>query len=130
MPDIFVPLDTLNVTRYFSEVTGRNILYRYTIEYADRHRKALESAKNIAELKALLDSDKSLFSDFVRYAEQQGIATNRHELNISRDIILAQLRAYIGRNALGDDSGFYYNIYPVDKVMRRAVEELKLQNND
>jgi hypothetical protein len=31
---------------------------------------------------------------------------------------------------LGDDSGFYYNIYTIDKVMRRAVEELKRQNND
>ena len=73
MPDIFVPLDTLNVTKYFSEVAGRNILYRYTIDYSDRHRKALESAQSIAELKALLDGDKAMFNDFVRYAEKQGV---------------------------------------------------------
>lgn len=129
MPDIFIPMDTVSITRYYTKVWDSNTLYRYTLRYADRHREALDKVTTLEELDSLLSAD-DLLSDFVRYAEQQGIATNRHELNISRDIILAQLRAYIGRNALGDDSGFYYNIYPVDKVMRRAVEELKLQNND
>lgn len=128
MPDIFIPMDTVGITRYYTKVWDSNTLYRYTLRYADRHREALDKVTTLEELDSLLSAD-DLLSDFVRYAEQQGIATNRHELNISRDIILAQLRAYIGRNALGDDSGFYYNIYPVDKVMRRAVEELKLQNN-
>lgn len=129
MPDIFIPMDTVGITRYYTKVWDSNTLYRYTLRYADRHREALDKVATLEELDSLLSAD-DLLSDFVRYAEQQGIATNRHELNISRDIILAQLRAYIGRNALGDDSGFYYNIYPVDKVMRRAVEELKLQKND
>lgn len=129
MPDIFIPMDTVGITRYYTKVWDSNTLYRYTLRYADRHREALDKVTTLEELDSLLSAD-DLLSDFVRYAEQQGIATNRHELNISRDIILAQLRAYIGRNALGDDSGFYYNIYPVDKVMRRAVEELKLQKND
>ena len=129
MPDIFIPMDTVGITRYYTKVWDSNTLYRYTLRYADRHREALDKVTTLEELDSLLSAD-DLLSDFVRYAEQQGITTNRHELNISRDIILAQLRAYIGRNALGDDSGFYYNIYPVDKVMRRAVEELKLQKND
>lgn len=129
MPDIFIPMDTVGITRYYTKVWDSNTLYRYTLRYADRHREALDKVTTLEELDSLLSAD-DLLSDFVSYAEQQGIATNRHELNISRDIILAQLRAYIGRNALGDDSGFYYNIYPVDKVMRRAVEELKLQKND
>ena len=41
MPDVFVPMDTTDMTRYYIEVTGRNILYRYTLEYADRHREAI-----------------------------------------------------------------------------------------
>ena len=125
MPDIFVPLDTLNITKYFSQVSGRNILYRYTIDYSDRNRKALEEVKSIAELKALLDSDKSLFNDFVRYAEKQGVKPNWKEINRSRDIMEAQLRAYISRNSDLEDNAFYYFIYPIDRTVLRAVEELK-----
>lgn len=66
MPDVFIPADTTDVTKYFVEVAGRNILYRYTIEYADRHREALNAVKTIDELQALLDSDKTLVDDFVR----------------------------------------------------------------
>ena len=125
MPDIFVPLDTLNVTKYFSEVSGRNILYRYTIDYSDRHRKALESAKSVAELKALLDGDKNLFPDFVRYAERQGVKPNWKEIERSRKIMEAQLRAYISRNSDLEDNAFYYFIYPIDRTVLRAIEELE-----
>ncbi|MBO4935877.1 MAG: S41 family peptidase [Alistipes sp.] len=125
IPDIFVPLDTLNVTKYFSEVSGRNILYRYTIDYSDRHRKALEGAKNLAELKALLDGDKTLFTDFVRYAERQGVKPNWREIERSRKIMEAQLRAYISRNSDLEENAFYYFIYPIDRTILRAIEELE-----
>ena len=125
MPDIFVPADTTRINKYFAEVSGRNILYRYTIEYSDRHRKELESAKSLAELKALLDGDATLFSGFVRYAEQQGVKPNWKEINSLRDIMEAQLRAYISRNSDLEEKAFYYFIYPIDKTVLRAIEELK-----
>ena len=125
MPDIFVPLDTLNITKYFSEVAGRNILYRYTIEYADRHRKALEGAKSVTELRALIDGDKEMFDDFVRYAEKHGVKPNWKDIARSRHIMEAQLRAYISRNSDLEDNAFYYFIYPIDKTVLRAIEELK-----
>ena len=127
MPDIFVPLDTLNITKYFTEVSGRNILYRYTIDYSDRHRKELESVKNIKELRLLLDSDTALFSDFVRYAEHQGIKPNWKEIARSRKIMEAQLRAYISRNSNLEDNAFYYFIYPIDRTVLRAIEVLEQQ---
>lgn len=125
MPDVFVPLDTLNITKYFSEVAGRNILYRYTIEYADTHRKELDAAKNIAQLEMLLDGDTELFANFVRYAEKQGVAPNWEDISRSREIMEAQLRAYIARNSDLEDNAFYYFIYPIDKTVLQAIKELE-----
>ena len=125
MPDVFVPLDTLNITKYFSEVAGRNILYRYTIEYADTHRKELDAAKNIAQLEMLLDGDTELFANFVRYADRQGVAPNWSEIDRSREIMEAQLRAYIARNSDLEDNAFYYFIYPIDKTVLQAIKELE-----
>lgn len=125
MPDIFIPLDTLNVTKYYAEVSGRNILYRYTIDYADSHRKELDRIQSIKELERLLDKDKGLFSDFVRYAERKGVKPNWNQINRSREIMEAQLRAYIARNSDLEDNAFYYFIYPIDRTLRRAVEELE-----
>ena len=124
MPDVFIPADTTDVTKYFIEVSGRNILYRYTIEYADRHREALNAVQTIGDLQALLDSDKTLVDDFVRYAARKGVAPRYGDIARSRRLIEAQLRAYIGRNTKLE------NIYPVDNVIVRAVGILKEDKND
>ena len=130
MPDVFIPADTTDVTKYFIEVSGRNILYRYTIEYADRHREALNAVQTIGDLQALLDSDKTLVDDFVRYAARKGVAPRYGDIARSRRLIEAQLRAYIGRNTKLEDNGFYANIYPVDNAIVRAVGILKEDKND
>lgn len=106
MPDLFVPVDTTDVTRYFLEVSGRNILFRYTLEYADRHRDALNAVKTIPELQALLDADKELMNDFIRYAARNGVQPDYKDIARSRKLIEAQLRAYIGRNTPLNEADF------------------------
>ncbi len=124
MPDVFVPMDTTDITKYYVEVTGRNILYRYTIEYADAHREALNGVHTLGELTALLDADKGMFDDFVRYAAAKGVKPVPSEIARSRKIMEAQLRAYIGRNTPLEDDGFYYNIFPIDNVVQEALKLL------
>lgn len=130
MPDLFVPADTTDLTKYYIEVAGRNILYRYTIEYADRHREALNAVQSLGELQALLDGDRTLVEDFVRYAARKGVAPRPADIARSRRLIEAQLRAYIGRNTALEDNGFYANIYPVDNVILRAIEVLNESQKD
>lgn len=127
MPDIFMPLDTVGITKYYNEVWNSNVLYRYTIDFTDRHRAEIDALQSVEQLDSML-SAHDLMGEFVRFAERNGVKTNRTELATSRRIILAQIRAYIGRNALGNESGFYSNIYAIDDVMQRAVEELKTMN--
>lgn len=124
MPDIFIPLDTLGQSKYYNEVWKSNVLYRYTLDFTDRHRKQIDAITTLAELDALL-SESNLVEEFTRYAERNGVATDEEGLRTSRHIIEAQIRAYIGRNALDDEAGFYYNIYAIDEAMQRAVEELR-----
>ncbi|MBE6202171.1 MAG: S41 family peptidase [Rikenellaceae bacterium] len=124
MPDIFIPLDTVGITPYYNKVWNTNTLFRYTLDFADRHRAELDAVKSLDDLDALYNR-VNLVEEFVDYAEDAGIETNTEELAESYDIIHAQLRAYIGRNAMSDESGFYYNIYPIDDAVKRAVKELK-----
>ncbi len=124
MPDIFIPLDTMGVTNYYNEVWQTNVLYRYTMDFTDRHRTEMDEVETLDELDELLDN-ADLLNDFIRYAERNGIETKHDDLARSREVIIAQLRAYIGRNAMDDEAGFYYNIYAIDDAMQRAVEELR-----
>ena len=125
MPDVFVPLDTTHLSRYYMEVSGRNILYRYTIDYADKHRAALNKVQTLEQLDSLLDADKNLFNDFVRHAAQKGVKPNRADIAKSREVMEAQLRAYIGRNTVLEDDAFYHSIFPIDNVLISAMKWLE-----
>lgn len=125
MPDIFIPADTTDITDWFIKVSGLNILYRYTLEYADRHREELNKVSSIEQLNSLLDSDKQLVGDFIKYASAKGVKPNYKQIARSRKIVEAQLRAYIGRNTDLEDVGFYVNIYPIDKNITRSIQVLE-----
>lgn len=128
MPDLFVPLDTTDVTKYFVEVSGRNILYRYTIEYADRHRAELDKIETLGQLRAFLDADRNLLDDFVAYAARHGVKPVPREIAVSRQLIEAQLRAYISRNTKLESNGFYDNIYKIDNAVLRSLEVLNAED--
>lgn len=122
MPDIFVPLDTLDMTPYYYVVTGLNILYAYTMEYSDSHREEINNIDTIDELNFFLDSDKYLLDDFVRYAKSKGVEPNYKEILISRNLLTSLLRAYIGRHTKLESTGYFSNIYAIDDALQKSVE--------
>ena len=122
MPDVYVPIDTLDMTPYYYKATGLNVLYRYTLEYSDRHRKAINAVRSVEELNALLDSDTRLLEDFVAWAESKGLKADWGEINTSQELLTAMLRAYIGRNTELSDVGYFSQIAPIDESLRKALE--------
>ena len=124
MPDIFIPVDTTKVSDFYNKVWDANILYRDTLDFADHNRAKLDKVATLEQLDAVL-GEADIINDFLAYAERHGVTATKEDLEASRSVLLTQIRAYIGRNALGDESGYYYNIYPIDDVMLSAVKELR-----
>ncbi len=123
MPDIFVAVDTTDMSKYFIEVSAKNILFRYTIEYSDRNRDRLEQIKTLDDLQRYWAGDKTLLSDFVAYAARKGVAAEWSDIERSRKLLESQLRAYVSRNTSLEDNGFYINIFDVDNIVQRALRE-------
>jgi carboxyl-terminal processing protease len=117
-------VDTTKVSDFYNKVWDANILYRFTLDFTDRNRAKLDEAKTLEQLDAVLN-EADLIKEFLQYAERNGVTPTEDDLQKSREVLLTQIRAYIGRNTLGDESGYYYNIYPIDDVMLRAVKELR-----
>ena len=124
MPDRFVPADTTDITPYLREVTGRNILYRFTIEYADRHRNELNRITTLPELDAFFAKDPGLLSEFIRYAARAGVAPKPSQIERSKAIILSQIKAYVGRNTPLEDNAFYHALQGIDSTVQQALKEM------
>ena len=79
---------------------------------------------NVNDLEAYLDK-QNLVSQFISYVTNTyNVAENYRELNISKDIILNQIKAYIARNII-DNKGFYPIWNKNDATFIYAVDFLK-----
>ena len=126
MPDIFVPIDTSDVTSYFRAVTDwdKNILYRFTLEFSDRNRARLNEITSLEELDRFFAEQPNLLNDFIAFATRSGVAPNAADIEKSKALILSQIKAYIGRNSALEDNAFYHNIQKIDPVIDKALETL------
>lgn len=123
MPDIFVPNDTAGITSYYLNVVNAGLIQKYTFDYTDRNRDRLEKAKDVATLLRMLPDDDTLLQDFVSYSQKAGVAPRWYYINISRDLIVNQLKAMIARNALGVE-GYFKVFNELDPTVVSGVEAL------
>jgi carboxyl-terminal processing protease len=125
MPDIFVPWDTSGVTDYLVAVRNRGFVYRFALEYTDKHRAELSKLTSIEEFTSYIDKSNVL-KQFVNYVTEKGVKYNAKQFRTSKKIIDTQLKAYIGRNIF-DNQGYYPIIEEIDNTLQVAIQEL---NND
>lgn len=123
MPDIFVPRDTTQYTSYFSQAANKGLIYEFSFRYTDQHRAELSRFKTWQELNAYLDR-QSLVNAFTGYAANKGLIPNLKQINISKRLILDQIKTYITRNTLGD-AGFYPLLNATDKTVHQALEAIR-----
>ena len=122
-PDIFVPRDTTNITSYFLQIMNTGALYRFAFEYADKNRETLKQYNNCDSLLAYLQS-QPLLEEFVSYAQSKGIKRRPVYIQISKQLILDGLYAYIVRNTL-EENDFYQVLAKNDKTILKAQEILR-----
>jgi len=123
MPDIFIPIDTTGISDYFLAIRNSGLIYRFALKFTEDKREAMKKYKDLASLDRWL-TDQDLTSQFIRFAEQNGIPPNRQQIAISKEIIHVQLKAYIARNML-DNKGFYPIWQAIDRTLLKALEYIQ-----
>lgn len=124
MPDVFVPSDTIGITSYYVNVANAGHIQNFAYEYADLNRADLSKSKTVAELLRKLPSDNVLLGSFVYYATQAGTPARWYYINLSRNLIVNQLKALIARDILGWNA-YYEVMNSHDPVVLEALKQLK-----
>lgn len=124
MPDLFVPEDTTGMTGYYVNVSNAGLIQEFAYDMAERYRSRLAGAKNINQFLSLLPDDASLLNDFVSFAASKGVPARWYYINISRDLILRNLKAVIARDAVGYGM-FIEMLNQGDKTIENAVNMLR-----
>ncbi len=123
MPDIFVPIDTSEVTSYYSTLINHRIIHDFAFQYSDQNRNNLSKLKDYHSMLAYLKK-QPLLEGVVSFAESNGIRRRPVLINISGKQIEKLTQACIIRNQFGDD-GFYPVFLENDPMIVKAIEAIK-----
>ena len=124
VPDIFVPIDTTKVGRFYIGCNRKATPMRFASAYFDAHHAELQAIDNFDDLVRYLDS-AGLEQRFLSYAKSKdGLVPDGNEWDVERAYMMAQVRALVGRySKLGDNA--YYHIYlDIDEVYKTALRSI------
>jgi carboxyl-terminal processing protease len=128
MPDIFVPVDTTDITSYYIKLENKDIFNLFAFEYSDANRERLSKFNNYREMLEYLKTQPVLY-DIVRYAEGKGIKRRSNLIAKSTNHILITTYACIIRNFFGDEA--FFPVYMSrDPMVEKAVEIIQKGNAD
>ena len=109
VPDIFVARDTTGITSYYAAVANAGLIQKYAYRFTDTNRQKFKKLKDYKQFLRVLPNDEALLMDFVTYATKNGVPARWYYINISRNLLLTQLKALMARDMFGNDA--FYPIY-------------------
>lgn len=123
-PDVFVPLDTTEFTKYYRNVMAKGVLNQYTIKYVDRNRKALlKQYRNDSEYVDRFEVTPEMLKEMYDLAAKEEVEYDAEQAAQSEPLFKMIIKALIGRDLY--DQATYFKVYnrhdPIYKEALRVI---------
>lgn len=123
MPDEFVPLDTLQYTKFHRQLAAKSIIINANLKYIDNNRKQLK--KQYPTFESFRDSfqvPQSVIDGIMAEAEKQKVkAKDDAELQRTLPYLRLQLKALIARD-LWDMNEYFQLMNKKNHIVQRALQ--------
>ena len=128
MPDVFVPVDTTENSKYYRDLMAKGIFNLYAVDYVDKHRSAIKSTYS-----TLTDFDKRFaltegdLRQFIAMGEKDSVKYDEKQYRTSETLIKTVLKGLIARDVYADP-GAYTMI--INHRNHDVLEALRVINDD
>ena len=123
MPDIFVGLDTSDITDYFGDLVRGGHINNYVISYIKNNRESLKSNyPNFEVFNKNFSCDDDFMTNFFSYVKREApeLVFNESEYLISKKIIQMRIRANLAQDLWSTSES--YQIYnDFNEALQKAV---------
>ena len=123
MPDIFVPNDTSDISKYYYLVSNAGLFQKFAFDYCDKNRNTLKNCKTTNQLLKQLPSDEDLRIQFVDYAQKNKITPRQFDIEKSKRLITYLVKALIARDIVGTQ-GYYEVFNSYDNTVQNAISHI------
>ena len=128
MPDVFVPVDTTENSKYYRDLMAKGIFNQYAVDYVDKHRSTIKSTYS-----TLTDFDKRFaltegdLRQFIAIGEKDSVKYDEKQYRTSETLIKTVLKGLIARDVYADP-GAYTMI--INHRNHDVLEALRVINDD
>ena len=125
MPDVFVPLDTLQYTKFHRQLVLKGVVINTDLRYIDNHRDELKRLYPTFDVfRRDFSVPRQLIDDVVKEGAKQNVKPkDDDELQQTLPLLTTQLKALVARD-LFDMSEYFQIMNEKSDIVRKAVEEL------
>ena len=126
MPDVFVPLDTAQITKFHVALRRNNLITETTLRYIDNHRKELrQQYKTFEQFERNFVVPKSLIDEILEAAKAKKITPkdDKELANTIEDLRFSLKSMFI--NGLYESSDFYHFVNQRNNIVQEALNQLK-----
>lgn len=122
IPDVFVPIDTTKATDFFIRCNKKATTMRFASAMFDKYKAVLPTIDDFSRLERYFE-DIALDQQFLDFAARvDGIRPAPGEWEESREYMMPQINALVGRYSKLDEEAFYRFYLPVDETIKTALK--------
>jgi carboxyl-terminal processing protease len=122
MPDIFIPMDTMGLSWYFTDLRYTPAFQNYAFDFLSNKRG---NWKTLEEFNSKFQVSDKMLRDFTAYADKYyKIPLNTKGFETSKEVIRYNLKAEIARQ-LWTEQGYYTVVSAYDTEVLKALQFLQ-----
>ncbi|MCG8574799.1 MAG: S41 family peptidase [Flavobacteriales bacterium] len=110
VPDVFVPLDTLQFSEMYRDINRKGLINTFTFDYVDDNREALNKEyKDFDKFERDFAVQGEIMDSFWKAVKEEGIEYSEEDYKVSGNLIETLIKARIASNFYGTEK--YYPIF-------------------
>lgn len=126
MPDYFVPLDTLQFTKFHRELSARGFIINTNLKYVDQNRIQLrEKYSSFANFKRRFEIPQEVIDNMIAEAKKEKLEPkDQAELDKTMPLLRLQMKALVARD-LWDMNEYYDIMNETSDIILKGIEVVK-----
>lgn len=124
MPDVYVPLDTTEVTPLHRELLAKSCINNTNLKYADKNRKRLKKQyKTFEDFRDRFEVDDDMIALLKEYADKAKVEYTDSTLAEALPMIKVQLKSLLARD-IWDTNEYYQLINTINDIYCEGVKQV------
>ena len=125
VPDIFIPLDTSHLYRYYNQLRRNNVVNNFVLDYVDLNREELKNTyKNFDSFNKKFIVSDEMIESVIANGEKEDIERDEESLAFTKNKMKKEIKALIARDIFSRNE-FYMVFYEDDQAINRALEVIE-----